>query len=221
MSLGVSVMVTGALILRQVPVLLLGITITAASLALLGNHDDDYVRLMAEPAWRNTAMLIEETGAFTRAVYYPSSLTEVGEPLALIQVGELKLSRVPARLSIVKGDSAALILHNIGGGVIKYCRDNGVVFNDVESAIRDCLIKRVGIAKSIGLDSRGSELHVWVKGGLRLRHYDSTILRNLLGSPAVSSVAALVAEVTNRPVRLIEFEDKNGVEWGVLRVMEG
>ena len=119
MSLGASVMVTGALILRQVPVLLLGITITAASLALLGNHDYDYVRLMAEPAWRNTAMLIEETGAFTRAVYYPSSLTEVGEPLALIQVGELKLSRVPARLSIVKGDSAALILHNIGGGVIK------------------------------------------------------------------------------------------------------
>ena len=219
LSLGLSTVITGSIILRQTPVLLLGVSIMAASLALVSGSNDDVQ--LASSAWRNVAMLIEELGAFTNAVYVPSNLTEGGEPLALIPIGDYRPSRVPLRLSIVNGGSGALIIYSIGSEVIRLCRGSGVAFTNIDNAVRDCLIRRIGIARSIVVDSNGSEFKVRVRGGLRLRHYDSTILRRLLGSPAISSVAAVLSEVTGRPIRLVKFEDRGLEEFAVLKVVDG
>lgn len=219
LSLGLSTMITGSIILRQTPVLLLGISIMAASLALVGSSNDNVQ--LASSAWRNVAMLIEELGAFTNAVYVPSNLTEGGEPLALIPIGDYKPSRVPSRLSLVNGNSGALAIYSIGSEVVRLCRDSGVAFTNIDNAVRDCLIRRIGIARSIVVDSNDGEFKVRVKGGLRLRHYDSTILRRLLGSPTISSVAAILSEVTGKPIRLVKFEDKGSEEFAVFRVVDG
>jgi hypothetical protein len=167
--------------------------------------------LLLESGLANLSSLLEETGVSTPAVYLPSILTE-GQARALIPLSShVQLPTLPQinsqRLIVEFGphpDDIGLLVSTPGGDALSLLDERiGSTSAELESALTKLLVGAFDIASTVEVNQENGVVTVRV-GGIRLSTGDLWVNR-VLGTPAASVAAAVVAEGRKAPV-VVESE---------------
>lgn len=153
---------------------------------------------LAEAGWENTSALVQATGLPPRAFYMPSKA--VGRPVAVIATKPP--GRIPRdALSFKTEGGPALVLSTPGTKAVELC---GELPQDLEEALRSCVVNHLALARSVEVAQRGDKYVVEYKGVTAPSMYDKLPLRAALGTVIASVTAAVVAEALGRAVEVVE-----------------
>ena len=200
MIIGASLAVVGYIEPGLIPLMVLGLS--AFIIGLLVQWDEGAMEQtiinLSSAAWDNVSALVESAGLANSGVYLPSNMAN-GEPMVLIPstpVGNLRNIRVIGKpLATYRAGLTGLLLASPGSRVALTCRDS--LTSDLESSLRNCLTRQFPLAR------------VRVEGPRLIDVYGGSTVKAIFGSAIASAVAAIVAEVLNRPF-IIQEESRSG-----------
>lgn len=191
----------------------LGISMLILSLILLAlgrtipKLPPEVCRLFLETGNDNMAVIVEELGIRTRAIYLPSSLTG-GQPQALLPLhsnSSLPVIKhaLPRRLIVKYGDGPddiGLLLSTIGSTAVSMLDYRpGHTSAELESALTSLFTGILGIAdrtKVVYPDENRIQVEI-IKPRIESK---VTLYHRCLGGPLVSIVASVAAEAWDRPI---------------------
>ena len=212
MIIGASLAVVGYIEPGLIPLMVLGLS--AFIIGLLVQWDEGAMEQtiinLSSAAWDNVSALVESAGLANSGVYLPSSMAN-GEPMVLIPstpVGNLRNIRVIGKpLATYRAGLTGLLLASPGSRVALTCRDS--LTSDLESSLRNCLTRQFPLARGVTVTEAGGEVTVRVEGPRLIDVYGGSTVKAIFGSAIASAVAAIVAEVLNRPF-IIQEESRSG-----------
>lgn len=223
--IGVGVTVIGLIIIHSIPITILGASVVIIGMLAAwgeGSLEESILRL-SSASWDNLALLLESLGTVSKAIYLPSSMVEDSTPCALIPQGGVMISGKLPRGFIIRYGSGpsdvGLRVRVMGSKAVEDCLKAGVVSNDVDSTLSNCIVNYLTLAKNVEYSASGNTISVMVNEPRVSNIYEGTIINIVLGSPMASIVASLVAESLNRPVTIINEEPRDNAILISLRVL--
>ncbi|MFC1925988.1 hypothetical protein ACFLW2_04770 [Chloroflexota bacterium] len=210
------------LLLESTPLTALGISmvILGAVCLVLGrtrpNISPEVSALFLETGLENIAMMVEEIGLSSKAVYLPSSMTN-GMPKALIPLHSSPSlppieKALPQRLIVKYGpnpEDLGLLIITPGSATVKMLESASASTPvEMENALSSVLTGMLDLVNTVRVSM--TEESVTIEVSKPQMKYERLRLYECLGSPLASIVAALVSESLDKPI-VVEHEvhDKN------------
>jgi len=219
---GVGLVPVSYFLLRSVPLVALGLSLVilgAVCLALERAYPmipPGVSLILMEAGLENIAVMLEELGLRSRAVYLPSSLTG-GKPQALIPLNfsdtspKVPTLALPRRLIVRYGaaaDDMGLLLFTPGSMAVGMLESKpGPTPGAIEAALTSLLVGAIDAAGSVSVFAHDRKVTVQVSAP-RVEHRN-TRLHRCLGSPLASIAASIATEAMGRPV-IIAGEQSGG-----------
>ena len=211
-------MVPGSFLARSVPIAAFGFAIAMIGSVILlvvpGPVSEDAYKAFLNDATKNIEVLIEELGLGERAYFFQ---TERGEIRAFIPVsGASKEATVnwppPYSLPLVgmesnhlvvdNGNQKGLLLIPPGAQLVKLARlEKG---EDLEMALRSVLVESSAIASSVLAIEEKESKTIRVKIGKPAITWESSSLRQCLGSPSSCVASCVAAVVKGGAIRILD-----------------
>ena len=236
---GVSLLISGGLLLASSYFIFLITWLTALGLAMLilsfillalgrtiPRLPPEFGSLLVETGTDNIAAIIEELGIRGKAIYLPSSLAG-GRPQALIPLNSNSSSplikkTLPRRFIVRYGngsEDAGLLVTTTGTVAVKMLDPMpGPNSAELESALSSLLMGTLGVAGGASVSGNEDQIRVEIRNPYTSGK--TTLAHQTLGGPLASVVAAVAAEAWDRPVTITGEGNKAGKYLVELKVLD-
>ncbi len=236
---GISLLITGGLLLVLSYFIILANWLSALGLAMLilsfillvlgrtiPRLPPEFSSLLLETGIDNIAAIVEELGIRGQAIYLPSSLTS-GRPQALIPLNSKSCSplitkTLPRRFIVRYGDGpedVGLLVTTTGTIAANMLNSRpGANSAELESALTSLLMGTLGVAGGTRVFNHKNRVTVEI-GSPYITNKNSWAGKSL-GGPLASVVATVAAEAWNRPVTITQEGKRHGRYLVELKVLE-
>ena len=231
MLTGIVVLLLGLFLFPVTWVAALGIVLLILSLVVLvlgraiPKLPPEYSRLLLETGLNNIAVMVEELGINTRAVYLPVSMTG-GQLRALIPLHDGPVPSpqggvLPDRMIVRYGnspDDVGLLVTTVGSAAVRMLEQKpGSSLPELEAALVSLVSGILGVADGVGVSESQGRIVVEINNPHI--EFENTWAYYCLGGPLASLVASVTAYARDLPVQVVQEErikDKYRVELKVL-----
>ena len=231
MLTGITVILLGLFLFTITWVTALGIVLLILSFVVLvlgraiPKLPPEYSRLLLETGLNNIAVMVEELGINTRAVYLPASMTG-GQLRALIPLHDGPVlppqgGALPDRMIVRYGNSSddvGLLVATVGTAAVRMLEQKpGSSLPELEAALASLVSGILGVADGVGVSESQGQIVVEINNPYI--ELEDTWSYHCLGGPLASLVASVTAYARDLPVQVVREErirDKYHVELKVL-----
>jgi hypothetical protein len=202
-AIGLSTMILG----------IISITLSSAQFHV----SPDIYQIFLKTELRNTSAILKGLEINNKAIYLPCTASQNISRVIIPLDGNINIGQIQEYLrdhKMVKrqfNSKDAVIAITTPGNVSLELLNNkpGQTVEQIKSALDQILIGKLGIAKKVEVDRIGSRLYIFVSGA-QIRCEDPSY-SECLGSPIASIAAAISSEALEKPIRIIEENNFQGI----------